>query len=74
VKESRDRLTSTHEAVRQAEEKMQMTRKLYQAGLKTQTAVLQSEYLRVQTYRNHNSAVHDAALAMFYLMRATDQI
>jgi outer membrane protein TolC len=74
VQEHRNRLTATQEAIGQADENLRVTRRLYQAGLETQTAVLQAEYLRVQTNRNHNSAMHDAALALVYLLRVTGQI
>jgi outer membrane protein TolC len=74
VKESRNRLTATQASIEQAEENLEVTRELYNSGLETHTSVLNAEYLRVQSMRNHNRAVHDAVLAVLYLQRATGQI
>jgi hypothetical protein len=43
-------------------------------GVASNTVVLDAEYLRVRTYRNHNEALYDAFLASLVLERATGSL
>ncbi len=71
VAETRQRLTVTRQSIERAEENVRVTRQRYATGMATNTDVLGAESLRIQTYRNHNNAVYDAALADILLQRAT---
>ena len=71
VTETRDRLAVTRQSIARAEENLRVTRRRYTSGMATNTDVLGAESLRVQTYRNHNNAIYDAALADIRLQRAT---
>ncbi len=70
VQETRDRLAVTRQSIQRAEENLRVTRERYGSGMATNTDVLHAESLRIQTYRNHNNAVYDAALADIKLQRA----
>ena len=69
--ETRNRLAVTRQSIERAEENLRVTRERYASGMATNTDVLAAESLRVQTYRNHNNALYDAALADLRLQRAT---
>ncbi|MHB0956105.1 MAG: TolC family protein [Pirellulaceae bacterium] len=71
VRETRDRLAVTRQSIERAEENLRVTRQRYLSGMATNTDVLGAESLRIQTYRNHNNAIYDAALADVRLQRAT---
>ena len=71
VQETRNRLAVTRQSIERAEENVRVTRERYASGMSTNTDVLAAESLRVQTYRNHNNALYDAALADLRLQRAT---
>lgn len=67
-------VTQTHErikiaggAVAQAEENLVASRNRYQAGLISNTALLDAETLRMQAHNNHDNAVYDATLALLQL-------
>ena len=68
---SEERLKATSRAIERAEENLRVTSQRYANGMATNTDVLAAETLRVQTYRNHNNAVYDGALAELALQRAT---
>jgi outer membrane protein len=70
VQETRNRLAVTRQSIERAEENLRVTRQRYASGMATNTDVLGAESLRVQTYRNHNNAIYDAALADLRLQRA----
>lgn len=74
VNETRQRLAVTHQSIQRAEENVRVTRQRYSSDMATNTDVLSAETLRVQTYRNHNNAVYDAALADLRLRRATGRL
>lgn len=71
IAETRNRLAVTRQSIERAEENLRVTRQRYASGMATNTDVLGAESLRIQTYRNHNNAVYDAALADIRLQRAT---
>ena len=74
VQETRRRLDATPEAIQQAEENLRVVRKRYSLGTATNTEVLDAETLRTQAYRNHDTALYEAVLAVSRLRHATGQL
>jgi len=74
VQETRRRLEAAPEAVQQAEENLRVIRKRYSLGTATNTEVLDAETLRTQAYRNHDTALYGAALAVLRLRHATGDL
>ncbi len=74
VEETRQRLQVTRQAIERAEENLRVTRQRYGSGMATNTDVLSAESLRIQSYRNHNNAIYDAALAELRLHRAAGSL
>jgi outer membrane protein len=69
--EARQRVDLTGRAAEQAEENLRIARERYNAGLGTQTQLLEAETLRVQALRNRHDAALDVGLAQLRLARAT---
>ena len=74
VQETRNRLAVTRQSIARAEENLRVIRERYTSGMATNTDVLSAESLRIRTYRNHNNALYDAALADLRLQRATGEL
>jgi outer membrane protein TolC len=70
LQESRARIGVNAQAAEQAEENLRIARERYNAGLGTQTQLLEAETLRVQALRNRDDATLDARLAQLRLARA----
>ena len=74
VQETRRRLETTPEAIRQAEENLRVVHQRYRMGMATNTEVLEAETLRTQAWRNHDDAVCEAVLAVLRLRYATGEL
>jgi len=74
VQETRRRLEATPEAIQQAEENLRVIRKRYSLGTATNTEVLNAETLRTQAYRNHDTAMYGAVMAVLRLRHATGEL
>jgi len=74
VQETHRRLEATSEAIQQAEENLRVIRRRFNLGTATNTEVLDAETLRTQVYRNHDSAMYEAVLAVVRLRRATGEL
>ena len=74
VQETRRRLEAAPEAIQQAEENLRVIRKRYSLGTATNTEVLDAETLRTQAYRNHDTAMYEAVLAVLRLRHATGEL
>jgi outer membrane protein TolC len=70
VDEARQRVAVNARAAEQAEESLRIARERYNAGLGTQTQLLEAETLRVQALRNRDDSALDASLARLRLARA----
>jgi outer membrane protein TolC len=70
LQEARARVGVNAQAAEQAEENLRIARERYNAGLGTQTQLLEAETLRVQALRNRDDAALDAGLAQLRLARA----
>lgn len=57
----------TQDSIEQAEENLSSSKNRFQAGLITNSEVLDAENLRVQAHSNHSNATYDAALAALQL-------
>ncbi|MBV1932330.1 MAG: TolC family protein [Porticoccaceae bacterium] len=57
----------TRDSIEQAEENLSSSENRFQAGLITNSEVLDAENLRVQAHSNHSNATYDAALAALQL-------
>ena len=71
LREARQRIELTGRAAEQADENLRIARERYNAGLGTQTQLLEAETLRVQALRNRHDAALDAGLSELRLARAT---
>jgi outer membrane protein len=74
VQETRRRLEAAPEAIQQAEENLRVIRKRYSLGTATNTEVLDAETLRTQAYRNHDTAMYEAVLAVLRLRHAIGEL
>ena len=74
IRQTRQRLQVTPEAIQRAEENLRVARKRYVAGVGTSTEVLDAEMLRVQARRNRDHALCDAVLAELRLRHATAEL
>jgi outer membrane protein TolC len=70
AQEARQRVDVTAHAAEQADENLRIARERYNAGLGTQTQLLEAETLRIQALKNRDDAVLDASLAQLRLARA----
>jgi outer membrane protein TolC len=70
LREARQRIGATENAVTQAEENLRVVRDRYRNGEGTNTEVLDAEALRSLSRSNFDAARYDAALAEFRLARA----
>lgn len=57
----------TQDSIEQAEENLSSSKNRFQAGLNTNSEVLDAENLRIQAHSNHSNATYDAALAALQL-------
>ena len=69
LEETKQRVRVSQKALQQADENTRVTRKRYQNGLSINSDVLRAEHLRVRTYRNYNTAVYDAIMAVIWFER-----
>ncbi len=60
--------------IEQAEENLRVSNNRYQAGLITNTEVLEAENLRLQAHHDHNSAIHEAVMANLELKHAAGML
>jgi outer membrane protein len=67
---ARQRVEIAGAIIDQAEENLLASKNRYQAGLITNTEVLDAENLRVRARSNHDDAIYDATLAAFQLKYA----
>lgn len=74
VQESRARKRASGEAVAQAEENLRSSRELYDAGLATNTQVLDAVSLQVNAINNRDNAALDESLALLRLEYAVGQL
>ncbi|MFW5693493.1 MAG: TolC family protein [Thermoguttaceae bacterium] len=74
VRQTRQRLEVTPQAIEQAEENLRILRRRYALGTAMYTEVLDAETLRTQAYRNHYHAAYDAVLAALRLEHATGRL
>jgi len=72
--ESRERIKVAEEALKQAEENLNVSRNRYQEGVGTNTDVLNAESLRINSRVNYENAYYDFGLAIMRLKRATGDI
>jgi len=70
AQEARQRVDVTAHAAEQADENLRIARERYNAGLGTQTQLLEAETLRIQALKNRDDAALDASLAQLRLARA----
>jgi outer membrane protein TolC len=63
MREARQRVEVTREAIGQAEENLRVARRRYATGASTNTEVLDAESLRAQTNRNYYFAIYDGVSA-----------
>jgi outer membrane protein TolC len=70
IAEARERVAVTAQAAEQADESLRIARERYNAGLGTQTQLLEAETLRVRSLRNRYEATLDVDLAQLRLARA----
>jgi outer membrane protein TolC len=70
VDEARQRVEVNARAAEQADESLRIARERYNAGLGTQTQLLEAETLRVQALKNRDDSALDASLAQLRLARA----
>lgn len=70
AQEARQRVEVTAHAAEQADENLRIARERYNAGLGTQTQLLEAETLRIQALKNRDDAALDASLAQLRLARA----
>jgi len=74
VGESRSRIAAAQTAVAQADENLRVARDRYQAGVGTNTEVLDADTLRVRSQSNHHSAVYDNVVAVMRLRRSVGEL
>jgi len=72
VREARARIDAAREAAAQSDENLRITRKLYLAGVGTNTQVLEAVALQVAANSNQDNAVLDESVALLRLARAVD--
>jgi outer membrane protein TolC len=70
VDEARQRVEVNARAAEQADESLRIARERYNAGLGTQSQLLEAETLRVQALKNRDDSALDASLAQLRLARA----
>jgi outer membrane protein TolC len=69
--ESGERLEASQKTIEQAEEGLKIARLRYGGGVGTQLEVLSAESALTQAKTNHVQATHDAAIAVFQLLRVS---
>jgi len=74
VRETRERLQVSRQAIAQADENLRVSRERFLAGMGTNTEVLDAESLRVQSYRDLHQSTYDAVMADLRLRRATGDL
>ncbi len=74
VRETRERIEVTAEAIQQAEENLRVSKRRYSLGVGTNTEVLDAERSRTESSRNHDNARFDAVLAVLRLRHATGDL
>jgi outer membrane protein TolC len=74
LRESRERISVTEQAIVQADENLKVSRNLFKAGMVTHTEVLDAERLRTITSSNHNNAIYDTAIAGLRLHRTLGEL
>lgn len=74
VRDAEARLKASSEAVAQAEENLRDSRQLYDAGLATNTQVLDAITLRTGAVSNHDNAALDASLSLLRLAYAVGML
>jgi len=74
VRETRERIEVTAEAIQQAEENLRVSKQRYSLGVGTNTEVLDAERSRTESSRNHDNARFDAVLAVLRLQHATGDL
>lgn len=67
---TKERILVNREAIKSAEENLQVASNRYNQGAGTNTEVLDAETLRTSTYSNYYSSVYAATLALMQLSRA----
>ena len=70
VQAAHERESMTNINIKQAEENLTSSKNRYQAGLITNTEVLDAENLRVRAHHHHNDASYDASLTLLQLKHA----
>lgn len=74
MQESRQRIQVAEDALKQADENLNVSRNRYQEGVGTNTDVLNAESLRINSRVNYENAYYDFGLAIMRLKRATGEI
>lgn len=74
MEESRQRILVAEDALKQADENLNVSRNRYQEGVGTNTDVLNAEALRINSRVNYENAYYDFGLAIMRLKRATGEI
>jgi outer membrane protein len=74
MQESRQRIKVAEDALKQAEENLNVSRNRYQEGVGTNTDVLNAESLRIDSRVNYENAYYSFGLAIMRLKRATGEI
>jgi outer membrane protein TolC len=72
--ESKERIQVAEDALKQAEENLEVSRNRYQEGVGTNTDVLNAESLRIESLVNYENAYYSFGLAIMGLKRATGEI
>ncbi len=74
MQESQERIKVAEEALKQADENLNVSRNRYQEGVGTNTDVLNAESLRINSRVNYENAYYDFGLAIMRLKRAMGEI
>jgi len=74
MQESRQRIQVVKDALKQADENLNVSRNRYQEGVGTNTDVLNAEALRINTRVNYENAYYDFGLSIMRLKRASGEI
>lgn len=74
MQESKERIKVAEDALKQAEENLNVSRNRYQEGVGTNTDVLNAEALRIDSRVNYENAYYSFGLAIMRLKRATGEI
>ncbi len=74
MQESKERIKVAEDALKQAEENLNVSRNRYQEGVGTNTDVLNAESLRIDSRVNYENAYYSFGLSIMRLKRATGEI